>query len=79
MTLTHSTPGIRPYVYDIMEYLVDLHAQVCAVSDDLLERMLNAVLGELVDEATKCFREVKQFGTGGLLTVRIFLCLIQNY
>lgn len=65
-------PAIRPYVYDIMNYLVELHAQVWTVSESLLERMLNAVLGELVDEAIKCFSQVNHFGTGGLLTVRRF-------
>jgi hypothetical protein len=52
-----------------MNYLVELHAQVCTVSEGLLERTMNAVLGELADEAVKCFSQVKEFGTGGLLTV----------
>jgi exocyst complex component 2 len=55
-----------------MNYLVELHAQVCIVSEGLLERTLKAVLGELADEAVKCFGQIKQFGTGGLLTVRGF-------
>jgi hypothetical protein len=45
---------------------------VCTVSEGLLERTLNVVLGELVGEAVKCFSQVKEFGTGGLLTVRGF-------
>jgi hypothetical protein len=56
-----------------MNYLVELHAQVCTVSEGLLGRTMNAVLGELVDEAVKCFSQVKEFGTGGLLTVRGFV------
>ena len=64
--------GVRSYVYDIMNYLVELHAQVCTISEGLLDRTLNAVLGQLVDEIVKCFSQVKEFGTGGLLTVRGF-------
>lgn len=58
-----------------MNYLVELHAQVCTVSEGLLERTMNAVLGELADEAVKCFSQVKKFGTGGLLTVSGLLLL----
>ena len=62
-------------MYDIMNNLVELHAQVCTVSEGLLERTMNAVLEELADEAVKCFSQVKEFGTGGLLTVSALFSL----
>jgi len=65
-------PGVRPYVFEIMNYLVAIHAQVCSVAEGLLDRTLNALLDEFVKEVIRCFGQVKRFGTGGLLTVRIW-------
>lgn len=73
---------MRPYVLEIMNYLVELHAQVRNVAESILERVLNAVLDALTSEAVNCFRQVKRFGTGGLLLVSesypldIFICQI---
>ena len=64
-------PGVRPYVFEIMNYLVAIHAQVCSVAEGLLDRTLNALLDEFVKEVIRYFGQVKRFGTGGLLTVRI--------
>lgn len=71
---THPSFGLamRTYVLDIMNYLVELHAQVRSVAEGILERILNAVLEALANEALNCFRQVKRFGTGGLLMVSDF-------
>ncbi|KAF8908627.1 exocyst complex component Sec5-domain-containing protein [Gymnopilus junonius] len=59
--------AIRQYAYEIMNYLVDVHAQVCSISPSLLDRTLNALINELVKEASKSFQKIRRFGTGGLL------------
>ncbi|KAH6909641.1 exocyst complex component Sec5-domain-containing protein [Coprinopsis sp. MPI-PUGE-AT-0042] len=58
---------IRPYVYETLMYLVEVHAQVCAAAEPLLARVLNFLADELAREALDCFREVKSFGMGGML------------
>ncbi|EED84825.1 predicted protein [Postia placenta Mad-698-R] len=58
---------IRPYVYEILMFLVGVHAQVSAVAAPLLERTLNALVEDVAEEALRCFRQVKRFGMGGML------------
>lgn len=60
---------IRPYVFEILMYLVDVHAQVSAAAAPLIERTLNALVEDVVSEALRCFRQVKKFGMGGMLRV----------
>ena len=62
--------GIRSYIFDILIYLVGVHAQVSAAAAPLLERTLNALVEDIADEALRCFRQVKKFGMGGMLRVR---------
>ncbi len=62
---------IRPYMYETLMTLVGVHAQVCNVAESLLDRTLNALVEELASEALRCFRQVKRFGIGGMLRVRI--------
>lgn len=64
---------IRPYVYELLMYLVGVHAQVTAAAGPLLERTLNALVEDIADEALRCFRQVKRFGMGGMLRVRRLL------
>lgn len=52
-------------------YLVGIHAQVSAAAAPLLERTLNALVQDVADEALRCFRQVKRFGMGGMLRVRL--------
>ncbi|KAF8970197.1 exocyst complex component Sec5-domain-containing protein [Flammula alnicola] len=59
--------AIRPYVYEIMNYLVEVHAQLCSVALSLLDKTLIAILDELAAAAFEAFRQVPRFGTGGLL------------
>lgn len=61
---------IRPYVYELLMYLVGVHAQVTGAAAPLLERTLNALVEDIADEALRCFRQVKRFGMGGMLRVR---------
>ncbi|PSR78598.1 hypothetical protein PHLCEN_2v7345 [Hermanssonia centrifuga] len=58
---------IRPYVFEILMYLVAIHAQVSAAAAPLLERTLNALVEDVAEEALRCFRQVKKFGMGGML------------
>ncbi|KAI0776491.1 exocyst complex component Sec5-domain-containing protein [Irpex lacteus] len=58
---------IRSYIFDILIYLVGIHAQVSAAAAPLLERTLNALVEDVADEALRCFRQVKRFGMGGML------------
>ncbi|CAL1708863.1 unnamed protein product [Somion occarium] len=58
---------IRPYVYELLIYLVGVHAQVSSAAAPLLERTLNALVEDIAGEALRCFRQVKRFGMGGML------------
>ena len=62
---------IRPYMYETLMTLVGVHAQVCNVAEALLDRTLNCLVEELANEALRCFRQVKRFGMGGMLRVRV--------
>lgn len=50
-------------------YLVGVHAQVSEVAPPLLDRTLNTLVESLVEEALRCFKQVKRFGMGGMLRV----------
>ncbi|KAF8157048.1 exocyst complex component sec5 [Crassisporium funariophilum] len=69
---------IRPYVYDVLNYMVEVHAQVCTVADSLLHRTLDTLVDELVAEAVRSFRQVKRFGTGGMLQAVLELKFIHQ-
>lgn len=60
---------IRPYMFEILMYLVSTHAQVSRVAEQLLDRTLNSLVEDLAEEALRCFRQVKRFGMGGMLRV----------
>lgn len=60
---------IRPYIFEILMFLVGVHAQVSAAAAPLLERTLNALVEDVAEEALRCFRQVKRFGMGGMLRV----------
>ena len=61
---------IRPYLYETLMSLVQVHAQVCSVAEPLLDRTLNVMVEELASEALRCIRQIKRFGMGGMLRVR---------
>lgn len=58
-------------MFEILMFLVHVHAHVASVSKSLLERTLNALVEEAAEEALRCFRQVKRFGMGGMLRVCI--------
>lgn len=67
---------IRPYMYETLMSLVGVHAQVCSVSESLLDRALFTLVEELASEALRCFRQVKRFGMGGMLRVCSFFTVL---
>ena len=66
---TASLAEIRPYMYETLIAIVSVHAQVCSIVEQLLDRTLNAIVEEVATEALRCFRQVKRFGMGGMLRV----------
>jgi len=56
-------------MFETLIYLVGVHAQVSEIAPLLLDRTLNALVESLVEEALRCFRQVKRFGMGGMLRV----------
>ncbi|KAH7105187.1 exocyst complex component Sec5-domain-containing protein [Auriculariales sp. MPI-PUGE-AT-0066] len=58
---------IRTYMYDVLLFLVGVHAQVSSVAKSLLERSLHALVEDLAREALECFTKVERFGMGGML------------
>ncbi|KAG8766243.1 hypothetical protein FRC16_007728 [Serendipita sp. 398] len=60
---------VRDYIYEILMYLVGVHAEVSAIAKSLLERTLTTLIIETVNEALECFKQIKKFGMGGMLRV----------
>ncbi|EGO29432.1 hypothetical protein SERLADRAFT_445247 [Serpula lacrymans var. lacrymans S7.9] len=58
---------IRPYMYEALMYLVEIHAQVSRTAEGLLERTFHSLVDDLAEEALNSFRQVKRFGMGGML------------
>ncbi len=68
-------------MFETLIYLVGVHAQVSEIAPLLLDRTLNALVESLVEEALRCFRQVKRFGMGGMLRVGLsffFLLLVRR-
>ena len=66
-------------MYETLMFIVEVHAQVCKIAEPLLDRILRTLVEELAAEALRCFRQVRRFGTGGMLQVRIsVLCGFVN-
>ena len=68
--LKYGATEIRPYVFEILMFLVNIHAQVSAAAAPSLERTLSALVEDIAEEALRCFRQVSKFGMGGMLRVR---------
>lgn len=58
---------VRAYIYEALTYLVQIHAQISEVARQVLDRTLNAIVDEIVQDALGCFKQVKRFGMGGML------------
>lgn len=58
---------IRPYMYKALMGLVEIHAQISRVSENLLERGMYALVENVAQDALLSFKQVKRFGMGGML------------
>ncbi|KAG9127809.1 hypothetical protein FRC07_009001 [Ceratobasidium sp. 392] len=58
---------VRAYIYEALTYLVQIHAQISEVARPLLDRALNVIVDEIVQDALGCFKQIKRFGMGGML------------
>lgn len=65
------SPEIRPYMFETLICLVNVHAQVCSTAESLLDRILNALVEGLAIEALEGIREIERFGVGGMLCVSL--------
>jgi exocyst complex component 2 len=58
-------------MFEILIFLVGVHAHVSSASEPLLERALKALVEDISEEALRCFKQVEKFGMGGMLRVSI--------
>jgi exocyst complex component 2 len=58
-------------MYELLMFLVRIHAEVSSAAEPLLERAIGAVVDDLAEEALRCFQKVKRFGMGGMLRVSL--------
>ncbi|KAG1721393.1 exocyst complex component Sec5-domain-containing protein [Suillus paluster] len=58
---------IRTYMYKALMGLVEIHAQISRVAENLLERGMHALVENAAEEALLSFKQVKRFGMGGML------------
>ncbi|KAI5814277.1 exocyst complex component Sec5-domain-containing protein [Pyronema omphalodes] len=58
---------VKPYVYDALLLLVDVHAQVTITAPSLVQQVLSYLLEKLSHELLESFRQRKSFNLGELL------------
>jgi len=58
---------VRPYVYEALLAMVDVHAQVTVTAPSLVQQVLSHLLEQLSRELLESFRQRKTFTLGGLL------------
>lgn len=56
-------------MYMALMGLVEIHAQIIRVAENLLERAMNALVENITEVALLSFKQVKRFGMGGMLRV----------
>jgi hypothetical protein len=56
-------------MYMALMGLVEIHAQISRVAENLLERGMNALVEDIAQVALLSFKQVKRFGMGGMLCV----------
>jgi len=71
-----SSSEIRPYMFETLMCLVDVHSQVSSAAESVLHRVLNALVEVLALEALKSIRQIERFGMGGMLCVGFLHALI---
>ncbi|KZO98600.1 hypothetical protein CALVIDRAFT_562045 [Calocera viscosa TUFC12733] len=62
---------VRPYMYEALMYLVQIHSQVTLMARPLLERTLSSLVMSIAAEALSCFKQVTKFGMGGMLAATL--------
>jgi exocyst complex component 2 len=56
-------------MYKALMGLVEIHAQISRVAENLLERGMYALVENVAQDALLSFKQVKRFGMGGMLRV----------
>lgn len=69
---------VRSYVKDVIMNLVTVHAQVFAVSEELVSQVLSRLTDMLVDEFCKLISGVKTFTSAGAVTAHLEAQAIQE-
>lgn len=64
-----SASEVRPYMHKAILLLVEAHAGVGDVAPALITRVLEALVNGITEVALGCFGQIRQYGTGGMLTV----------
>ncbi|KAN0060309.1 Exocyst complex component S5 [Thecaphora frezii] len=59
--------GVHPFIYESLLLLVQIHAQVRAVTKPLVTRTILALVEDLAKETLECFTKIPRFGMGGML------------
>ncbi|KDR72646.1 hypothetical protein GALMADRAFT_73791 [Galerina marginata CBS 339.88] len=70
--------GVRPWVPEIMNYIVEVHGQLCNATPSLLDRTVVALIDDMAKEASNAFGKITRFGTGGLLLAVMELTFIHK-
>jgi exocyst complex component 2 len=60
-------------MYKALMGLVEIHAQISRVAENLLERGMYALVENVAQDALISFKQVKRFGMGGMLRVSYVL------
>lgn len=67
---------VRQYVLTMLLHMVEFHSQVSATSKLLLDRTMNALVSDITTEALRCFKQIRRFGMGGMLRVRLTCAIL---
>ncbi|KJA16670.1 hypothetical protein HYPSUDRAFT_71229 [Hypholoma sublateritium FD-334 SS-4] len=70
--------AIRPQIFKILNFLVEIHAHLCTITPALLRKILGGLVIELVAELSQVFRQVPRFGVEGLLTAIMDVAFLQK-
>lgn len=63
---------IRPYMHRTILLLVDAHVKTSDTAPAVVSRVLEALVTNVTQVALASFQQIPKFGTGGMLTVRIY-------
>ncbi|KAF4616664.1 hypothetical protein D9613_008483 [Agrocybe pediades] len=69
---------LRPWVSEILDYLVEIHDQLYDAAPGLIDRTMAALLEVTAKETSRCFKQIKSFGTGGFLQALMELTFLHK-